>query len=460
MAARTSVPDVPHRMSAAELMSRKAIAEPTPDAALRRPLATRLSGVYYGYWLVGAAFVAQFVATGSQNYVIGVFLKPMTAELGWTRSEFTLSRTIGQVVMAVTGLVIGAYVDRRGGRRPMLIGITVLSIALFLCGSVQTLWQWLLLNGLLLTAGAAMVGNLVVNVTLSKWFVEKRGQVIGVAAMGVSFAGVVLPPLMTAVVEAWGWRTAWRALAVLAAALIYPVSLLMRRAPEDYGSYPDGRTAAQVAAGMGRAAARDFATSLTRAQALHSPSFYFVVLAFGLFALSIGVMLLQTIPFLTDAGYSRATASLMITLTSVPALVTKPVWGYFIDKTDPKRLASLGAALNGLALAVIVAGVRLGMDPVVYVGFFTLGCGWGGMIPLQEVVWASFFGRRYLGAVRSAGLPFSIILSAGGPLFTSAYYDAVGNYDGAFLTIAALSLLAAGLILLVRRPSRPDTATA
>jgi MFS family permease len=441
-------------------MSQKAVAGPNSDAAARRSLVTRLSGIYYGYWLVGAAFIAQFVATGSQNYVIGVFLKPMTAELGWTRSEFTLSRTIGQVVTAATGLVIGAYVDRRGGRRPMLIGITVLSVALFLCGSVQSLWQWLLLNGLLLTTGAAMVGNLVVNVTLSKWFVEKRGQVIGIAAMGVSFAGIVLPPLMTAVVEAWGWRAAWRVLALLAAALIYPVSFVMRRAPEDYGSHPDGRTAAQVAAGLGRAAERDFATSLSRAQALRSPSFYFVVLAFGLFGLSIGVMLLQTIPFMTDAGYSRATASLMITLTSVPALLTKPVWGYFIDKTDPKRLASLGAALNGLALVVIVGGVRLGADALVYLGFFTLGCGWGGLIPLQEVVWASFFGRRHLGAVRSAGLPFSLVLGAGGPLFTSAYYDAVGNYDGALLAIAALSLLSAVLILMVRRPSRPDAVTA
>ena len=435
-------------------MPKHATVSTSAKVATRRPGVSALSGVYYGYWLVGAAFIAQFVATGTQNYVIGVFLKPMTADLGWTRSEFTLARTLGQIVMALTGFFIGAYVDRRGGRRLMTAGVTVLAAALFLCGSVQALWQWLLLNGLLLTAGAAMVGNLVVNVTLSKWFVEKRGQVIGVAAMGVSFAGVVLPPLITAIVEAWGWRAAWRALAVGAAALIYPVSLLMRRAPEDHGLHPDGRSAAQVAAGLGQAAAKDFATSLTRREALRSPSFYLVVLAFGLFALSIGVMLLQTIPFMTDAGYSRATASLMITLTSIPALVTKPVWGYFIDKTDPRRLASLGAALNGLALIVIVAGVRLGADAVVYAGFFILGCGWGGLIPLQEVVWASFFGRRYLGAVRSAGLPFSLALSAGGPLFTSAYYDAVGNYDGAFLTIAALSIAAAVLMLLVRRPSR------
>lgn len=410
--------------------------------------------VYYGYWLVGVAFIAQFVSVGTQNYVIGIFLKPMTQDLGWSRTEFTLSRTLGQFIMAFTGLMIGGYVDRRGGRRPMTVGITVLVAALTLTSFVQSLWQWVLLNGVLLTAGAALVGNLVVNVTLSKWFVQKRGQVVGIAAMGVSFAGIALPTLMTSVVDTFGWRAAWRVLAVGAAVLVYPLTLLMRRAPEDSGLHPDGRSDAQVAAGMGGVAAADFASSLTRAQAMRTPTFYLIVLAFGLFSISIPVMLLQTIPFMTDAGYSRATASLMITLTSIPAFLTKPVWGYFIDRTEAKRLASIGAALIAVALTLIVFAVRAETHPLVYLGFVTLGCGWGGQIPLQEVVWASYFGRRHLGAVRSAGLPFSLIISASAPILTSIYFDRVGSYDGAFLVLAGLTTVAAVLVLLVRQPTR------
>jgi hypothetical protein len=85
----------------------------------------------------------------------------------------------------------------------------------------------------------------------------------------------------------------------------------------------------------------------------------------------------------------------------------------------------------------------------VYCGFFALGCGWGGMIPLQEVIWASFFGRRFLGAVRSAGLPFSLVLGASAPLLVSLYFDKVGNYDGAFFAIAGVNLIAAAMILLI-----------
>jgi len=244
--------------------------------------------IYYGYWLIGAAFVAQFVSVGSTNYVIGAFLKPMTSDLGWSRSEFTLSRTLGQFVMAFTGFFVGAYVDRHGGRRLMLAGIAILSTSLFLLAWTETLWQWVLLNGLVLTAGAAMLGNLVVNVSLSKWFVEKRGLAVGLAAMGVSFAGVALTPAMTLAIDAWGWRDAWRVLAAGAAVLIVPVAFVMRRAPEDHGLHPDGKSAEQVAAGHAQRASADFAASMNRREALGTTSFYILVIAFGMFGVTIG----------------------------------------------------------------------------------------------------------------------------------------------------------------------------
>ncbi len=422
----------------------------SPAAAVEE----RGRGIYYGYWLIGAAFVAQFVSVGSQNYAIGVFLGPMTRDLGWTRSEFTLSRTLAQFVMAFTGFFIGTQVDRHGGRRLMLAGITVLSTSLFLLSWTQTLWQWVVLNGLVVTAGAAMMGNLVVNVTLSKWFVEQRGRAVGLASMGVSFAGVALTPAMTEMVDEWGWRAGWRVMAVGSAVLVFPVAMAMRRAPEDHGLFPDGKSAAQVAAGGGLRASTDFATSLTRHAALQTWAFYLLVIAFGMFGVTIGVMLLQTIPFMTDAGYSRGMAALMITVASVPALVSKPFWGYLIDKTDPKRLASISAALTGAAMLVITASVGANADRMVYFGFFLLGCGWGGMIPLQEVIWATYFGRRYLGAVRSAGLPFALLIGAGAPLLASMYFDRVGNYDGAFFAIAGLNLASAGLLLFIRKPGR------
>ncbi|MBD3647683.1 MAG: MFS transporter [Pseudomonadales bacterium] len=417
-------------------------------------LATPKPKIYYGYWLILASFIAQFVAVGCQNYVIGPFMIPMTEDLGWTRAEFTIPRTIGQVIMATTGFFVGAYVDKFGARRFMLFGVALLGCSLYSLSLIETLWQWVALNGFILTIGAALIGNLVVNVTLSKWFVDFRGRAIAFAAMGVSFAGVLLTPLTTWVIDAEGWRAAWQWLSLGAVLLIIPVALTMRRSPEDYGLVPDGRSREYMSSGKGEKALADFANSMTRREAVRTSSFYMLVVAFGLFGITIQVMLLQTVPFMTDAGHSRTVAALMITVASIPALLSKPVWGWLIDGLDAKPLASTSAALTGGSLMLIVFAVQSGAMIWVYIGFGLLGFGWGGMIPLQEVIWATFFGRRYIGAVRSAALPFSLFLTAGAPLATSWYFDVVGNYDGAILTVATCNLFSAAMILAIPVPKK------
>ncbi len=380
-------------------------------------------------------------------------MAPMLEELGWSRYDFTVPRTIGHVVMAVVGFFVGAYVDRLGPRRFMVVGTCLLGVSIYAHAFVETVYGWWFINGLALTTGAALLGNLVVNVTLAKWFVELRGSAVAWAAMGVSFAGVLITPGITWGIDVVGWRDAWKWLSLFSLAVMVPVVLIMRRAPEDHGLHPDGKTDAQVESGLAQRAADDFSNSMTRAQALRTISFYGLVFAFGLFTMGIGVMLLQTIPYVTDAGIPRVTAALMITVASVPAMLTKPVWGYFIDRMDaPRRLASLSAAITGVAILVIVFGQSQGSLGWLYAGYIGLGMGWGGMIPLQEVIWAGYFGRRYLGSIRGVAMPVSMIMGASAPLLSSYYYDVVGNYDGAITVVAGLNLASAVMILLVPKP--------
>ena len=114
--------------------------------------------------------------------------------------------------------------------------------------------------------------------------------------------------------------------------------------------------------------------------------------------------------------------------------------------------------IAGISLIVITYSVREHKDAIIWGGFLLLGFGWGGMIPLQELIWATFFGRRHLGSVRSAGLPFSLFLGAGAPLLVSMYVDRVGDYDGALLTVAGLNLAAAVLLLFIKKPARKEAA--
>ena len=407
--------------------------------------------LYYGYLLIPLAFLAQFVAAGSQNYIIGPFMIPMSEDLGWTRAEFTSSRSLAQVVMAVTGFFVGTWVDKNGARRYMVVGTFVLGVSYFAMGYVTTLTQWIITNGVTLTVGASMLGNLVVNVTLTKWFVVLRGRAVAIAAMGVSFAGIVMSPLATWLIDEFGWRYAWQFIGLLNVVVALPAALLMRRAPEDYGLVPDGHVKSNVEPSAFVEA--DFKNSLTRREAVRTSAFYMLVAAFGLHVMSMSVFMIQTVPYLSDHGYSRVVAGFMISLASIPSMLSKPVWGWLIDSLDPKPLASISVGLSALGQFLIVYAVTSDAINLLYLGYILMGIGIGGMIPLQETIWGSYFGRRYIGSVRSAAMPLSIFLTAGAPVLASYYYDVVGDYTGILLIMAAVNLLGAVMVLAIRKPA-------
>ena len=411
-------------------------------------------GIYYGYWLILAAFFAQFIAIGMYSYVLGAFMVPMLDELGWSRADFTLTRSIGQLVMAGVGMYVGTRVDRFGARPIMLVGATVLTISLALHALVDSLWLWWLLNGVTLTVGCAMLGNLVVNVTLSKWFVLNRGKAVAWAAMGVSFGGVVITPWITWVIDQQGWREAWLWLAAFCAIFAYPVALVMRRAPEDHGLYPDGLSAEQLDQGHGDQAAQENLNAFTRRQALRTVSFYGLVFAFGFFSINIVVILLKAMPYLSDHGFSRNQGAMAMIVASIPAMLSKPVWGFLIDRMRVKPLAAISASTTGVALFCIIAAVNYENIWIVYAAFFLLGLGWGGMIPMQEVIWARFFGRLYLGSIRGAAMPFTLLLGAIAPWAVAYHYDVSGSYDAALMVVAGLNVLSGLLIWSVPPPRK------
>ena len=152
----------------------------------------------------------------------------------------------------------------------MFVGMLLTAAALVLTSWVTSLWQRVLLNGLLLSIGAALIGNLVVNITLSKWFVSLRGRSIAIAAMDVSLAGVVLTPAVTLAIDLLGWRETWRLIVIMTVTLIVPAALLMRSSPESHGLLPDGA----VNSTADSAIQADLDRSFTRAEALRNTTFY------------------------------------------------------------------------------------------------------------------------------------------------------------------------------------------
>jgi len=181
----------------------------------------------------------------------------MTYELGWSREGFSAVQTFSTVVMGGLGFLLGGLIDRRGPRPLMLLGSAIAGAALVGTSRVQTLWQFYLLRGCAQTVGMAMLGNLVVNVTVSKWFIARRGMAVAIASVGVSLGGVLIAPLAAGWIQDYGWRSTWILLGLITWVLMLPASLLMRRTPEDHGLLADGLIATQAASTVCEKANRD-----------------------------------------------------------------------------------------------------------------------------------------------------------------------------------------------------------
>ena len=194
----------------------------------RLPLPTQFIGrqFYYGWYIVGVAFVSSMMSMGITAYSMGVFLKPMTDDLGWSRTDISLGQTLTTFVTGILGVAIGRRMDARGGRALMVGGAIIGGAGFIALGQVRELWQYYLVRSGLVAVGSIGMGNLVVNVALSNWFVRKRGRAIAIGVMGTSVAALVLPTVADRMIDAWGWRSAWAAIGVAVWVTVIPTALI------------------------------------------------------------------------------------------------------------------------------------------------------------------------------------------------------------------------------------------
>ncbi len=429
--------------------------EPAPPRPLPR-LPTSVGGhrIFYGWYIVFAALVAAMMATGMQVYSLGVFLKPMTDDLGWSRTDLSFGQTVSTLCSGFIAFWIGPLLDRHGGRLLMVIGAVAMGAGFIALGLVEELWQYYVVKGLLITAGSAMAGLVVVNVAISNWFIRRRGIAIGVAAMGVSFAALFTPFLSTALIEAYGWRAAWMILGVSIPLLIVPLSLfVMRRRPEDHGLEPDGGLGDNRPPSKARAASMAMQGVMwTRRTALRTRSLWLLSAAFSLGSMGLSALFLHLVPYLSDSGISAGQAASIFGMVGLAGLISKPLWGLALDRFNTSYCAACEFLLMALGLFAITAVEHV---LVLHVAVFVLGLGIGGVSTVQEVIWADYFGRATIGMIRGLTRPFTVLASAGGPVFAALAYDTRGSYEPAFYVFIATYIAAAAVILVTPYPTPP-----
>ena len=404
---------------------------------------------FYGWVIVGVAFVASGIGSGAAIWGPSVLLLPMTGELGWSRAEFFSAFLVRELIIGLAAPFVGPLYDTKHGPRLLaLAGAVLLGLSMALIRDVTELWQFVALFGVL--GGVAELGGgfFISQALVPKWFVRKRGRALGISIMGVGLGALVFPTAVSMLIEAVGWRGAWVWFGVGIGSVAFVLALLLRTTPEEAGLLPDG--AATREARRAGAAPVVEERSLTRREAVRTPAFWLLLAAFSLVGLGITGFQSNWHPFLVETGFGPAEASFGIAIYGLVSGLVRPGWGLLGERFPARYL--LGAVSIATAVLIMVFLNVRGMAALVPV-MFMAGLIMGGYLILRALLTADYFGRVHLGAVNSLFRPVVMGVGAAGPILFGALYDLQGGYTLAFLA-AALAWGASGVIVLLAKPPR------
>jgi len=402
---------------------------------------------------VGVGFLAQIACAFYLSSTLSVFLKSVTVDLGVSRGAFSLMRSVEHVVYAALAPWVGGQLDRYGARWLMVIGAVLSGAGFLLLGQIEKFWQFAAIRVVILSIGHALVCYFVVNVTISRWFIRKRGRALAIANVGQGISKVTISLVAASLFVMIGWRHVWTVFGLLLFVLVViPAAIWMRRSPEDMGLHPDGAAGpAGSVADRGQSTRERMSpdTTWTRGEALHTSTFWLIVMIFSIVDVGVAGFNLHVIAFVSDMGYSTVLAASVMTVLAGTQLGSSLFWGFLSERVSVRKATAVMFLVQAAGLIVALQTRQLAW---LYAGFFLYGSGLGGAQVLQEVMWANYFGRVSLGTVRGLSLPIILTFAAVGPPFFGYLFDYTGSYNLSLTIFIAVQIMSAGLTLLVRRP--------
>ena len=377
--------------------------------------------------------ITETVSWGILYYGFPVMLRPMEADLGFSRAQLTGALSIGLLTSALAALPVGRWIDRHGARGIMTLG-SILGTALVLAwarveslGALYAVWA---LMGLAMAATlyepafAAIVG----------WFpMESRDRALLVVTLVAALASTIFMPFEAWLVGRLGWRGALAALAMILAVPTIPIHAFVLRRPSRHG----GRSAdeARVGAPM---------PGLTLGAAARTGVFWVLVLAFLASNFTTNSVTVHLIPYLSDRGYSPTLAAAMIGWMGAMQLPARLVFGPIVARFGHRALTVAIFLFQAMALAQLALVRRL---PTLAPMVVMLGAANGMATLARATTIAEIFGPRHYGSISGA-----VALGANGaravaPFAASLLQVALGGYEGVFWLLAG-ALVLAGLGLL------------
>ncbi|MFB3885330.1 MAG: MFS transporter [Thermodesulfobacteriota bacterium] len=407
--------------------------------------------IFYGWYILAIGMVGAFVAAGTSQLFMSIMIKPLTKEFGWSRTAATGAITAGTIIAGLLSLPFGKLADRYGPRWLTSLGALVVAGAYFGFTKFVNLWQFYAIYVIARAVSTNTLSIITPQTAAVNWFRRYRGRALGLLSMSPAFGISVLAMIAQFIMERYGWRAVFMTFALGMMFLqVIPAALVLRRRPEDIGLVPDGIESARVESVPAGQSVPKGEVACTLKEAIRTGALWCLIIANMVASIVASGLGFHLVAYLTDIGIAPSVAVGAIGIYALTGAVGNVIWGFLSEKVSERLLAS-GVMLLMAATILYLQSVRTVTGVFIFVILF--GAAARGEGTLVNIILAQYYGRNSYGAISGFNFPFHMVGLGFGPLVSSFSFDLTGSYQALFYVFTGVSVIAAFLLWLAKKPT-------
>ena len=414
----------------------------------------RVLPFYYGWVVVGASGTAVFARMAPNITTLTIFILPLSAEFGWSRTLISGSVSVGALAALVLSPAVGWCIDRFGARPVLVVSVLVLGLAM-----TSMAWATVPLTFYIAFASARVVFHTSAPIGAStvsaRWFIKKRGRAIGIVFLCGAIGGLVFTMLSAQMIEHFSMKTAWIVIGLVVFGVsVAPSLLLVIERPEDMGLLPDNENpsvAVEERDLLSPVEENHENDSWTFPEAAKTKAFWMLFFAgMAMFCVNTGTNV-HIGAYYLDQGLTLTVAAVAISIGWIVSACGSVVWGWVLEKIEARRaysvvfmilcvstvyLLTVDSTAGALVAAILIGSVSSGSNVII------------------AIMYANYFGRNSLGRIRGVSETGVLLGQATGPLLAGILFDSRGSYSFVFLLFGGIALAGSLIVLQARPPVR------
>jgi sugar phosphate permease len=407
-----------------------------------------LSGIFYGWRMVGLVSVIRIVGGGLHQFGFTVFFLPISQDLGISRAATSLAFSLSRAQGAIEAPLVGYLIDRYGPRPIMVTAVFLAGLGYILLSWANSYASFMIVY--LGVISLAFVAGFVHSpmVVANSWFIRQRARAMTVVSAAVPIGGALISPLLAIAVSSIGWRWAAFLSGCVFLVVCLPLSFQLKRSPESVGLLPDGDAATRnEGADSSSTVDKNVNADFTSRQAMKTWMFWVLVTAMTARVTCYSAATVHFIPLMVWKGMSEGAAASLLGIFAVVNLLAHFVLGWIADRVNKPKLLAVCHLLPALSVVPLLFESAHHQLWLFAIGFTLLDASF-------PIVWATvgdFFGRRHFATIRGMMSFFYMWGSFAGPVLAGVIYDRSQTYWMVLWIFLTLLIIATLLVLLLIR---------